>query len=305
MLVSPILSRFRGYYQRKAASLVFRRPFVISPTRPLISFTFDDFPRSALLAGGAILNRFGVAGNYYVSLGLLNKNEPSEKMFILDDLTMVLKQGHELGCHTFSHRHSWETDRRAFEESILQNRTALGKLVAGAQFRTFSYPICPPRPLTKAAIAKYFLCCRGGGQTLNVGPTDLNQLSAFFLEKSRHDIQAVKDLVDHNRRVRGWLILATHDVCETPTPFGCTPEFFEDIVQCAVNSGAQILPVASALEVLGAHASSATTQPKRLASRGGTPRAHTSGNFVDSDRHSKRAMFIGRLRAKSLRCTAD
>src|SRR5205823_2244619 len=83
MLVSPILSRFRGYYQRKAASLVFRRPFVISPTRPLISFTFDDFPRSALLAGGAILNRFGVAGTYYVSLGLLGKNEPSGKMFLV------------------------------------------------------------------------------------------------------------------------------------------------------------------------------------------------------------------------------
>ncbi len=252
MAVTPTLSRLRQYYQRKAASLVFRRPFVISPTRPLISFTFDDFPRSALQAGGAILNRFGVAGTYYVSLGLLGKSEPSGEMFVLRDLTMLLEQGHELGCHTFSHCHSWETDRRAFEESIVQNRTALRNLVAGAEFRTFSYPICPPRPLTKAAVAKYFLCCRGGGQILNVGTTDLGQLSAYFLEKSRHNIKAVKDLIDRNQQLRGWLIFVTHDVSETPTPFGCTPEFFEVVVQYAVNSGALILPVAGALEALGA-----------------------------------------------------
>jgi len=252
-MAKPILSRFRQYYQRKAASLVFRRPFVISPTRPLISFTFDDFPRSALLAGGAILNHFGVAGTYYVSLGLLGKSEPSGEMFVLRDLTMLLEQGHELGCHTFSHCHSWETDRRAFEESILQNRTALSRLVAGAAFRTFSYPICPPRPLTKAVVAKYFLCCRGNtGQTLNVGTADLSQLFAYFLEKSSHKIQAVKEVIDRNRQRRGWLIFATHDISDTPTPFGCTSEFFEEVVQYAVNSGARILPVVRALEVLGA-----------------------------------------------------
>src|SRR5438874_5730252 len=122
MLVSPILSRFRGYYQRKAASLVFRRPFVISPTRPLISFTFDDFPRSSLLAGGAILNRFGVAGTYYACLGLLGTEAPTGRLCVLDDLMRILAEGHELGCHTFSHCHSWETDTRMFEDAIIKNR---------------------------------------------------------------------------------------------------------------------------------------------------------------------------------------
>jgi glycosyltransferase involved in cell wall biosynthesis len=137
-----------------------------------------------------------------------------------------------------------------FEKSIIENRISLNRLTPGAQFETFSYPISLPRPMTKAKIADYFQCCRAGGQTLNTGKADLNQLSAYFLEKSRHNIQAIKDLIDHNKKVRGWLIFATHDISETPTPFGCTPDFFEQIVQYAIGSGASILPVVKALEVL-------------------------------------------------------
>jgi len=225
---------------------------VIRTQLPLISFTFDDFPRSALLAGGAILNRYGLAGTYYVSLGILGKDSPSERMCVLDDLTALLEQGHELGCHTFSHCHSWDTGKVAFEDSIIQNRAALGELIPGAEFKSLSYPISEPRPVTKRQCSKYFLCCRGGGQTLNVGTADLNQLSAYFLEQSRDNIQAVKNLIDLNREVRGWIIFATHDVSENPSPFGCTPEFFEDVVQYAVGSGARILPVVRALETLRA-----------------------------------------------------
>jgi peptidoglycan/xylan/chitin deacetylase (PgdA/CDA1 family) len=238
------------FYRRKSASVVFRKPIVIKPQQPLISFTFDDFPRSALLAGGAILNRFGLAGTYYVSLGLAAQETPSGRMFVVSDLKALFDQGHELGCHTFSHCHSWETETKTFEDSIIENRTALRKLFPDAEFKSFSYPISPPRPLTKARIANYFRCCRGSGQTINVGNSDLNQLSSYFLEKSRNDIQSVKDLIDHNRRVRGWLIFATHDISDRPTPYGCNPELFAAVVQYAVNSGARILPVDGALEVI-------------------------------------------------------
>jgi glycosyltransferase involved in cell wall biosynthesis/peptidoglycan/xylan/chitin deacetylase (PgdA/CDA1 family) len=246
------LSRLHGHYKRRAASFVYRRPFLISPLRPLISFTFDDFPRSALLVGGAILNRVGLAGTYYASLGLAGRETASGQIFSSDDLTTLFEQQHELGCHTFSHFDSWETDPGAFEASILENRAALSELFPGAEFQSFAYPISLPRPLTKSRIADYFLSCRGGGQTFNVGTVDLNQLSAYFLEKTHGDFQAIKDLIDHNRQACGWLILATHDISDNHTPYGCTPEFFENVVQYAIRSGAQIVPVLEALEWLGA-----------------------------------------------------
>ena len=243
-------SRLHGFYQRKIASLLFRKSFAIDLTRPLISFTFDDFPRSALLAGGTILNRFGLSGTYYAALGLAGQQTPTGQIFFPEDLKTVLERGHELGCHTFSHCHSWQTDANTFRKSIIENQIALTKLIPGAEFKTFSYPICPPRPVTKAKIAGHFLCCRAGGQTFNVGTTDLNQLSAYFLEKSRDQFASVRDVIDRNREARGWLIFATHDVCGEPTPYGCTPEFFTDVVQYAVDSGARIVPVAGALDIL-------------------------------------------------------
>ncbi len=242
----------RGRLARESARLLCRRPFRINTQVAVISFSFDDFPRSALLAGGRILGRYGARGTYYASLGLMGKQGPPGPMFLLEDLRRLLDQGHDLGCHTFGHCHSLNTPPAAFERSVIENQLALGQLLPGASFRTLAYPISPPRPGTKRRAGRHFLCCRGGGrfQAFNDGVADLNCLSAFFLEKSRDNPDAVKALIDRNVSARGWLIFATHDVSDSPSPYGCTPRFFEDVVHYAVNSGARILPVAQACEEL-------------------------------------------------------
>lgn len=243
-------ARVQGRYIRSSARLFCKRPFAINSQVPFISFTFDDFPRSALHAGGAILRRYGLTGTYYVSFGLMGKQSPTGTMFLRQDIDALLEQGHELGCHTFGHSHAWDTKPDAFEESLIRNSVALKALAPGVSFKTMSYPISLPRPRTKQKTARYFAGCRGGGQTFNVGVADLNNLSAYFLEKTRDNPDAVKNLIDQNRQAKGWLILATHDVSNQPTPYGCAPAFFEDVVQSALHSGARILPVAKVLEAL-------------------------------------------------------
>jgi peptidoglycan/xylan/chitin deacetylase (PgdA/CDA1 family) len=250
MNLSQGLSRIRGYYQSNLTRLLFRCPIEMHNSVPYISFTFDDFPRSALQVGGDILWQVGLRATYYASFGLMGTEAPPGKIFVFDDIKDLLAQGHELGCHTFAHCHSLETNPKVFEDSIIKNRSALNKLLPGAAFKSFSYPISGPRPDTKRRVGRYFGCCRGGGQTFNVGSTDLNLLKAYFLEKSRDNPSFVKEVIDRNCRARGWLIFATHDVSETPTPYGCTPSFFEDIVKYSMDSGARILPVAKALEAI-------------------------------------------------------
>jgi peptidoglycan/xylan/chitin deacetylase (PgdA/CDA1 family) len=250
------LTRIQGHCQRVIARSFARRPFEILAQGPLVSFTFDDFPRSALLTGGAILQSFGLAGTYYASLGLMGQQAPTGPIFLAEDLKLLFEQGHELGCHTFSHCHAWDTRPKAFEDSVVRNQQALNTLAPGTSFKTFSYPISVPRAGTKRRISKYFACCRSGGQNFNIGNVDLNHLSAFFLEKSRDKPEIVKELIDQNRRACGWLILATHDISKDPTRWGCTPDFFEEIVRHAVNSGAQVLPVLKAYETLRTRSSS-------------------------------------------------
>jgi len=253
--ISQFARRVQGRYQRATAQHFCQRPFAVNPDIPIISFTFDDFPRSALLTGGSILQSFGLGGTYYASLGLIGQQTATGNMFVAEDLKTVVEQGHELGCHTFSHCHAWDTSPRAFENSIIENRQALKGFLPGASFETLSYPISVPRARTKRKVSKYFACCRCGGQTFNVGVVDLNYLSAFFLEQSRDNPEEIRDLIDQNCRAGGWLIFATHDVSNDHTRWGCTPDFFEDIVQYSVNSGARILPVFQAYKALRARSS--------------------------------------------------
>jgi hypothetical protein len=219
-------------------------------TVPYISFTFDDFPRSALYTGGNILKRYGLRATYYASFGLMGKEAPTGMIFVPDDIKELLAQGHELGCHTFAHCHAWETSPRVFEDSIIKNKRALDELVPGAAFRSFSYPIVGPQPATKRRAGRYFACCRGGGQTFNSGRTDLNLLKAYFLEKSIDNPCSVKEVIDKSCQAHGWLIFATHDIDEIPTRYGCTPSFFQDIVKYSLSSGARVLPVAGALDAI-------------------------------------------------------
>jgi|SRR5579872_3871131 len=275
----PFLSwaRLRGFCERRAARPFFRRIVPLRPEIPLISFSFDDFPRSALRNGGAILKDFGLTGTYYASLGLAGTDTPSGRIFDLDDLTDLLEQGHELGCHTFAHYNSWNTATRVFEGSLVQNRAAIQKLVPDFEFQTFSYPITSPRPWTKGIVGRRFRCSRAAGQSLNVGRMDLNQMAAFFLEKSRDNMQAVRNIIDENRRNRGWLIFATHDVADHPTPFGCNPKFFEEVVQYSVDSGARIVPVVDALAVALAPATA-------FATTSGIPAISAQGSTMNRQR---------------------
>jgi peptidoglycan/xylan/chitin deacetylase (PgdA/CDA1 family) len=217
----------------------------------LISFTFDDFPRSALLTAGRILEEYGVTGTYYTSLGLMEKTSPTGEMFTRDDLRLVLRRGHELGCHTFGHCHAYDTEASAFEASIIENRRVLRTLAPEAEFKTLSYPISCPRPGTKRRCARHFLGCRAGGQTYNVQTMDLDHLQAFFVEQSRDHPEVIRKTIDASSRAGGWLIFATHDVCENPTRYGCRPGLFMEIVRHAVRSGAKVLPVSEALAAIG------------------------------------------------------
>ena len=233
--------------QRRAARWLGRRTRRLQASGPLISFTFDDFPRSALYQGGAILRKQGFAGTYYASFGLMGQTIATGEIFSAVDLPELVRQGHELACHTFDHYDSWQTAPAEFEASILRNRQRLAGLLPGARFASLSYPISWPRPQTKRRVTQYFDCARGGGQTFNAGTMDLNYLKAFFIEQTKGDFNQIKDTIAANASANGWLIFATHDVCDSPTRYGCTPEFFRRVVECAAKSEAAILPVREAL----------------------------------------------------------
>lgn len=246
-----MLARIEGRLQRFVGERCHRRELVMHNRRPLFSFTFDDFPKSALFTGGKILSRRGLRGTYYASLGLMGMTAPTGEIFVAEDLSCLLEQGHELACHTFSHPDTWATPADEFERTVEENARALDRLRPGLRFQSFSYPISGPRRATKYRVGRRFESCRGGGQTMNSGVADLNLLKSFFLEKSREDERVIRRSIADAVSAGGWLIFSTHDVCDSPTPYGVKPELLEAVVCWCLEAGGAVLPVADAVREIG------------------------------------------------------
>ncbi len=247
-----IAERIRGRYRRSCARYLGREKAALRLEKPLISFTFDDFPRSALFNGGSILKSYGVAGTYYASFGLMGGEAPTGAIFVREDLDLLLRDGHELGCHTFTHCHPWTTPPEAWESSIMKNREALAELLPQVRMRSMSYPLSLPTVPNKRIAGRYFACSRGRGEHCNAGTVDRNFLSSHFLERKLGGPQEALKAIEECSRRCGWLIFSTHDICDNPTLYGWTPEFFETVVRAAVQSGAEVLPVIQAWDKVGA-----------------------------------------------------
>lgn len=228
-----------------------RRDFRLSSDVPYVSFTFDDFPRSAFAVGGRILAEQGVRGTYFVSLQLLGSPSVSGPIASQDDLRQLLRDGHQLGCHTFEHLDGSRSTAEAFERSIEANRAALAGSVPGGDFPVFAYPLDGPVVSIKRTVGRHFVGCRGGGQTFNSGVIDLNLLKAYFLDwRNRGNLDAIRRVIEQNAAARGWLIFATHDVAANPSDYGCEPESFKEAVRLSLQSGARVLPMMQACQEL-------------------------------------------------------
>jgi peptidoglycan/xylan/chitin deacetylase (PgdA/CDA1 family) len=239
-----MIRRVTNRWRRFAIEHFARRDFRLPADVPYVSFTFDDFPRTALTEGGRILRDHGARGTYFVSLHLLDADTPSGRVASLLDLKQLLEDGHELGCHTFDHLDGSVVTAAEFERSIEANDTALTANGLHARFQTFAYPLNGPTVSTKKVAGARFTACRWGGQSFNRGLIDSTLLNAYFLDsRTRGRMSEIATLIERNAAEKGWLIFGTHDVDPAPSEYGCSSNEFARIVQLAAHSGARVLPM--------------------------------------------------------------
>jgi peptidoglycan/xylan/chitin deacetylase (PgdA/CDA1 family) len=240
--------RFLGKARRQVLSGVARREVRLSAVRPLISFTFDDFPKSALSTGGAILKDFGLRGTYYAAAGLMGTTTEVGPIFDERDLPSLLDAGHELACHTYSHISARNVELPAYHEDVLKGERALAQYLGGSARLNFSYPFGGVTIRVKRKVAPAMRSCRGIFPGLDGPIVDLNLLHGNNLYGRAESLPAIQSAIGENTRQRRWLIFYVHDVQPVPSDYGCTPEFFEKVVRCAVESGSEIVTVAKALD---------------------------------------------------------
>ncbi|HVH81660.1 MAG TPA: polysaccharide deacetylase family protein, partial [Stellaceae bacterium] len=231
---------------REFGGFLCTRPGKIAWPGGVVSFTFDDFPRSAWENGGAILEDYASYGTYYAAMGLAGTANHLGPMFEVDDLRAAHDRGHEVACHTFSHRDCARMPVVQIAAEIDQNAAALSQVLDGAPVTNFAYPFGGVSQAAKSALARRFGSCRGTGRGLNRGITDLADLLSTSLYSHNFDRNRLCQLIEDAQAENAWLIFYTHDVADDPSPFGCTPAQFQSIVAYAAES-VPVLPVRDVL----------------------------------------------------------
>ena len=242
-----LFDRLAGRLNRLSAGLVRTRTVRMVNERPIVSFTFDDFPKSAVRNAAAILERYGVAGTYYLSRSFNGATVDGIEYYDIGDLRRLVDNAHEIGCHTASHVHAPQVARSSLIEDLEANAQFLREHFGDLRMTTFAFPFGDMDLPTKLLLQGRFAACRSIFPGANRRIADLGALRAERIYSRLTNVEAVTSLIERSAQPRSWLILYTHDVDDDPSPHGCTPALLEAAVRSALAAGCQVLPVRNAL----------------------------------------------------------
>ena len=213
----------------------------------LVSFTFDDCPRSAWTVGGPILKQHGVCATYYAVGSFAGQDVDGIAQFEANDLKAIMAEGHEIASHSFSHRPVHELSNQSLIDDESNNTAFFRSHLGDFRPASFAYPFGEVSPRTKALYARTHASNRGIRPGLNGAVFDMAQLKAVPLERRSWSEAMVESWVAKAVAKSAWLIFFTHDVADDPSPYGATPAMLDHALSLVKASGIEVLPVKHAV----------------------------------------------------------
>ncbi len=115
-----------------------------TPPPGLATVSFDDGMQSTFTTAFPIMQRLGLPGTVYVTVGLIGGQNPwvrgpSGKMLTEEQVRQLSATGWEIGAHTMTHPDLATMELDKCMREMRDSRVALERLV-GKQVRTFAYP---------------------------------------------------------------------------------------------------------------------------------------------------------------------
>jgi hypothetical protein len=229
------------------------RPMLIKLERPVVSFSFDGFARSAAVTGAGVLEAAGKRGTFYACAGLAEQTVHPEEMFGRADLARLIERRHEIGCHTTGDADCARLPPDFVLADTVLNAHALGELGLDAPLVSFAYPHGRSSSALRRALPRRFLSGRSRRPGVNVGLTDFAHLRANGLlgdQALRRALAVVTQAV----RCRGWAIFFAHGVSTRPGILGCETRVLERVLMACVVDGVEVAPVGEIAARVTAHA---------------------------------------------------
>jgi len=239
---------------RWLARRVTRRLLPLGQGPGVLSISFDDAPASACRLGRQLLEDEGALGTWYIAGGLTDRLEQGQLCHAVADLQSLAEGGHELGCHTFSHRPCALLSPDELLAEIRRNADFFIRDVGVPAPRHFSFPLGDYGVLSKRLAAAHFDSLRLTRPGIHQGQADLNGLYAQALYADGLTATGLQTLIEQTAASGGWLILYTHAVAAPAVRWGCTPTQLTQAMRWARQAGCDILPVGQAVDCFKARA---------------------------------------------------
>lgn len=223
-------------------------PLATAPAEAMISFTFDDFPKSAADTGAEILESVGARACFYACSSMAGTQTVCGEMFDERDLASLSRAGHEIGGHTRSHL---DCARAGLDEVIADISHGLEDLRAmghGEPIRSFAYPFGETRLDVKRALAQQFQTARGVLSGLNGRGSDRMQLRAVELDSDTASLPRALSAIEQAVRDSAWLVVFSHDIREQHGPWGVAPAILRRVVRAAHDAGLAFVTPGEAID---------------------------------------------------------
>ncbi|WP_137172585.1 polysaccharide deacetylase family protein [Massilia sp. HP4] len=237
--MNAVIDRAVSAFETRRYRLLNRRERDIVYKGGAVSFTFDDFPHSAL-DGAAMLEERGWRGTFYLSTALAGHDSNVGQIADLASVMALHARGHEIGNHTDSHLRCQGAPKAVLKRELKASADALAPADGN---RSFAFPFGAYDASALNVFSGSFDTLRTVQRGVNHGRADLNLLKANPIYESTQ-LDTVRMLLDETVANDGWLIFYTHDVCARPSDFGCTPARFDQVLSLVAQRGLAVETVA-------------------------------------------------------------
>ncbi len=218
--------------------------------RGIVSLTFDDVPHSALENAFPLLERAGQKVTLYVAGSVAQPDAATnnERFISLNEAKRLHQLGHQIGCHTFTHRRPRPGTDEAYVNDAIRNRDLLQKEIGGDAGRHFSYPFGALTLGIKRRLRWEYDSLRSARRGVNVGSVDLAHILADRLYSRSLDREYIVSQLTTAQERRGWVVFYTHGVSNPAPDYGLSVSDFEWVLSRLQASRCDLLTVAKACE---------------------------------------------------------
>jgi peptidoglycan/xylan/chitin deacetylase (PgdA/CDA1 family) len=236
-----IIDRLSNKIHNILSIYLYKKRRLLIKGQNIVTFTFDDCHETSISYASKLLDKYNKYGTFYMSLSLNGKKNANGKYADTEQIASILKKGHELACHTYSHLDCCANAIEHIKIDCKNNRDTSRHLF-GVDMNSFSYPYGSMCPSVKKMLGKEYATLRTVSPGINRNCIDLAALKSVPIYGSVENNECVKWLNAINN-TSGWLIFYTHDVMTNHSMYGCTEDLIHKLIIESMNNNIQILSI--------------------------------------------------------------